>query len=443
MKNHAISVPDWFCNNAIYQINPRTFSKEGTINAIVPELPFLRELGFDIMYLCPIFEEDDSADVEHWSNRQKRYGTNNPKNPYRMNNYFTIDEEYGSLEDLKRFVSEAHSLGMKVLLDLVYMHIGPNAPILKEHPEFAVQDENGDPIYNNYRFVKLDFNSNGLREYLWANMTYLLCEVGVDGFRCDVGDAVPNDFWAEGRRRIQTIKPDAILINEGYKMHRLANTFDACYGFDWEYDTYMVFEGKKSVADLREGYEKIAKSTPTGGLIVRALDNHDTVTDWPQRSEVLMGHDGMELVQVMNYVIDGVPMIYAGNELADTAKVNMFANRFYMGEYEVTDRSKKDTLESIRRQEIYKQLNGLRKNCDVITKGTMSWIENSKPESVISFVREYEGKKIVFIGNLSEVDVNVTLDVELNGGVSILENKCVVSGKDVELAAHGYIVIKL
>ena len=51
----------------------------------------LKELGFNIMYLCPIFEEDDSEDISHWSERQKKSGTGNPKNPYRMNNYFTID----------------------------------------------------------------------------------------------------------------------------------------------------------------------------------------------------------------------------------------------------------------------------------------------------------------------------------------------------------------
>lgn len=443
MKYHAILVPDWFRKNAIYQINPRTFSEAGTINAIVPELPFLKELGFNIMYLCPIFEEDDSMDIAHWSERQKKSGTGNPKNPYRMNNYFTIDTEYGTIDDLKNFVKEAHALGMRVLLDLVYTHIGPTAPILKAHPEFAIQDENGTPVYNSFHFVRLDFNCQGLREYLWTNMTYLIGEVDVDGFRCDVGDAVPNDFWIEGRRRIKAIKEDAILINEGFEMGRLTNAFDACYGFDWEFDTYMVFEGKKNVVELREGYDKIAKNVPTDGLIVRALDNHDTVTDWPERAEILMGHDGMELVQVMNYVIDGVPMIYCGNELADTANVSMFANRFHMAEYEVTDRSKKNTTESIRRQGIYKQLNRFLKECDVITKGTICWVENSEPEKVISFVREYEGKRVVFIANLSEVEVNVTLDMEFNDGDSILKNKCMVSGKEVKLESHGYIVIEL
>ena len=88
MKQTAIISPDWLNKSAIYQINPRTFSKEGTIQAITEEIPFLKELGFGILYLCPIFEEDES--LENRSPRQLASKTNNPKNPYRMNDYFPL-----------------------------------------------------------------------------------------------------------------------------------------------------------------------------------------------------------------------------------------------------------------------------------------------------------------------------------------------------------------
>ena len=139
MKNNAIPSPEWLNKNAIYQINPRTFSKEGTIEAITKELPFLKELGFNIVYLCPIFEEDKSENMDNWSVRQKASNTGNPKNPYRMNDYFNIDEEYGTMEDLKNMISKAHQLDMKVLLDLVYAHIGPDAPVIHKYPDFVKQ----------------------------------------------------------------------------------------------------------------------------------------------------------------------------------------------------------------------------------------------------------------------------------------------------------------
>ena len=111
MKRIALEAPEWLAKNAVYQINPRTFSPEGTLEAVTRELPRLRELGFYIMYLCPIFEADPSEDRANWSTRQKKYGTENPKNPYRMNDYFRIDEEYGSMEDLRAFIAAAHALG--------------------------------------------------------------------------------------------------------------------------------------------------------------------------------------------------------------------------------------------------------------------------------------------------------------------------------------------
>ena len=187
MKNIAIQPPRWLTQSAVYQINPRTFCAEGTISAVTKELPFLAGLGMGTMYLCPIFEEDPSTDRANWSTRQKKYGTENPKNPYRMNDYFFIDEEYGTMEDLKAFVAESHRLGMRVLLDLVYLHIGPNAPILQRHPEFAQQDAEGNIICGSWNFPLLDFGCPGLREYLWSNMVYFDGEIDVDGFRCDVG----------------------------------------------------------------------------------------------------------------------------------------------------------------------------------------------------------------------------------------------------------------
>lgn len=132
MIQKAMGAPEWLTRGAVYQINPRTFSPEGTLKAITKELPFLAEMGFTTIYLCPIFEHDASENRDNWSDRQKKYETQNPKNQYRMNDYFFIDEEYGTMEDLRECVDECHRLGMRLLLDLVYFHIGPCAPILKK-----------------------------------------------------------------------------------------------------------------------------------------------------------------------------------------------------------------------------------------------------------------------------------------------------------------------
>ena len=441
MKYVSVKVPNWFRENAVYQINPRTFSKEGTINSITKELPSLKELGFDVIYLCPIFAADDSEDQNFWSKRQKKSQTGNPKNQYRIRNYFNIDEEYGTKEDLICLIVLAHELGMKVLLDLVYMHMGPEADIIKKHPEFAKLDKEGRLVYNEYGFILLDFNSIGLREYLWANMVYLISEFDADGFRLDVGDAVPADFWAEGRRRIQTIKEDAVLLNEGGDMQRLSYCYDANYGIEWDHGMYQVIQGEKTLEELRKEYDEVAARVPEGGIVLRALETHDTVTDWP-RGETILGNDGMEMIQVMNYVMDGIPMVYCGNELADSAKLSMFANRFHMGKYEVTDRealSKKEY--SIRRQSIIKKLNAWRKENKVVTHGNFTWLDEIFKDGVIAFKREYNDNAFVFIGNLSDTNKNLKIDLEIKN--ILFSNNIEISNVNLQLNKYGYIVAEV
>lgn len=116
--------------NIIYQMFLRSATRGGTIKAGAKLLRHIASLGVDVVYLCPIFEADDDENTEHWSKRQRESGLNNPQNPYRMKDYFKIDEEYGTDDDLKSFVNTAHSYGLKVILDLVYYHCGPCARLM-------------------------------------------------------------------------------------------------------------------------------------------------------------------------------------------------------------------------------------------------------------------------------------------------------------------------
>ena len=437
--------PEWFKRGSIYQINPRTFSPEGTINAVTAELPFLAELGFKTMYLCPVFEEDDSTDKAFWSTRQKASQTENPKNPYRMNDYFEIDSEYGTMADLRRFVAESHRLGMKVMLDLVYWHIGPNADVLNIHPEFAKRDENGEIMRTPYNFPVLNFDNEGLREYLWSNMTYYVGAIDVDGFRCDVGDMVPIDFWLEGRRRIRAIKPDAVLLNEGSNWKYLEEGFDASYSFKLHGAIYNAVKHGKPVQEIRKCHEEIYNAAPKDAIMMRDIDNHDTVTDWPERTELAAGHDGMELIEVFNYIIDGIPMVYCGNELGDSALLSMFANRFHMGRFEVTDRSIKNKDFSLRRQAIIKKLNSIKAESDILCNGSTVWLDNSCEDRVVSFARECADGKIVFVGNITPEECTVEIDIANLAGEILVESKNApkIDGNSLNMPKFSYVVVKI
>lgn len=420
---------------SVYQINPRTFSAEGTIKAVTKELTVLCDLGFKVMYLCPIFKEDDSENKENWSKRQLASKTENPKNPYRINDYFEIDSEYGTMDDLREFVKEAHRLGLKVLLDLVYMHIGPNAEILQMHPEFAAKNPDGSVRLTRYNFPRLNFESEGLREYLWCNMVYYVGAIGVDGFRCDVGDAVPLDFWREGVRRIKAINPEVFMLNEGSNSDYLA-VFDVNYGWSWHEKIYDLINKKITAKDFIADYNAVTEKCGYG-KILRDMDNHDTVTDWPNRIEVQFGSECMDVILALNYTVDGVPMVYCGNELSDKAKLSMFANRFHMGDFEATDRHSV-TEDSEKRKLLIMKLNMLKAENEILQNGSTKWLETDS-DGVLAFERVFAGKKITYIGNFvnseAETDFAVTGEILLSAGCRTENGKLILS-------KYGYVVFE-
>ena len=107
---------------SIYQLSLRVFTPEGTLRAAEKMLPMLADLGPKYIQLVALTKADDNEDRTYWSNRQIASGTNNPKNSYRMKDYFHVDEEYGTDEDFRGFIKAAHKLGLKIILDLVYLH---------------------------------------------------------------------------------------------------------------------------------------------------------------------------------------------------------------------------------------------------------------------------------------------------------------------------------
>ena len=295
--------------SVIYQMFLRPFTEEGTFSAAAEMLNHVRSLGVDVVYLCPVFYQDDEALPEHWSDRQNKSGLGNPQNPYRIKDYFHVDPEYGSDDDLRAFTEKAHTLGLRVMLDLVYYHCGPTAVFLEKHPDFVKQDENGNIRYGLWHFPELNFENPKLREYLWENMEFFVREYGVDGYRCDVGDSVPLSFWEEGRKRLEALRPDIIMLNEGTNPEYL-NAFDVNYDFRWAGMVPSVCAGDASAADLQTYWQEIHDKLPESGLVLRSIDNHDIANDCGSlRIEDRLGSAAVEACLTLNFAMDGVPFL--------------------------------------------------------------------------------------------------------------------------------------
>lgn len=391
----ARNAPEWLTKGIMYQIQPRAFTPEGTLTAATARLSGVAGIGVDIIYLCPVFVADDDMDQASWSKRQKASGMNNPRNPYRMKDYYHVDPEYGTDDDLRALVAEAHRLGMKVMLDMVYLHCGPKAVFLEKHPDFIKYGEDGKAVNAAWSFPGLNFGNPALREYLWKNMEYWVTDFGVDGFRCDVADGVPLDFWETARERLEKIRPDIVLLAEGTRPQNLLKAFDINYGFTLFGAFRSVYRDKKPASLIRETWEKIAATNPEGARFIRYIDNHDISNDdWHNRIEKAWGYKGVNAALALVYTLDGVPFLYNGQEVADTARHSIFGRLAINWENGKTPEGRERTA-------YCRRLAALRHHEQALTGGTLQWLDNDQPESVLSFLRILPDEQILTVVNLS------------------------------------------
>lgn len=316
---------------SIYQMSMRTFTPDGTLKAAEKLLPYVADLGFEYVYILPVCEADRDYDLDTWSPDWRNGVIKNPANPYKHIDYYNVDSEYGTNEDFKNFITSAHNSGLKVIIDLVYLHCGRNLYHLSEDPDFLVRDERGNiPLGERWPFARINFNNIKAREYLWNNMLYYITDCGADGFRCDCGDMVPIDFWEEGIRRVRAVNPNVIMINEGYNRETLEHGFDMIYTDNdmiTEPNSYYMITGKISVAEWKNRMsEEFAKS----GKFIRFVENHDLANvSGVARPEAVLGTDKFEAYIVLCYTLNGVPFIWNGNEFCDTSVNKIMGNREY------------------------------------------------------------------------------------------------------------------
>lgn len=398
--------PDFLRTSVLYQLFLRPFTTDGTFAAAEEMLPHLKETGVDVIYLCPFFEADDDMRQEFWSSRQRGSMLGNPRNPYRIKDYFAVDPEYGSPEDAERFVAAAHALGMKVLFDLVYFHCGPNAVFLKEHPDWIRTNPDGTPKLGQWKFPELDFDSLDLREYLFANMTYLLSRFKADGFRWDVGDMLPLAFREEAHRRCAAVKPDVVMLCEGDSVVDQQAAFDLNYAFPLQRILGGLLAGSTNANAVASVYQDCARRYPRGYRWMHCFENHDISNIAPggSRYEVRCGPRACEAMLATVFLLDGVPMIYNGQEIADNAPHNIWSNRFFGNQHVNWRRAL--TERGRRRHALVKRLASLRHAHPDLFDASVDFLTTAHPKEVYAFRRSLpDGTAFVTFVNASKTTV--------------------------------------
>jgi glycosidase len=313
------SHPEWARDAAIYEVNVRQFTPEGTFTALLPHLARLDGLGVDILWLMPV----QPIGVDRRKGGLGSY--------YSIADYRKMNPEFGTQADLKVVVDSAHALGMKVILDWVANHTAHDHTWITEHPDWYVRNAAGqisnaldrDGKETDWTDVaELDFGKPAMRAAMIEDMKWWLTEMGLDGFRCDVAWGVPLDFWLESRAALVAVKPDVFLLaeEESPAMHA---AFDASYGWEFHHLLNKVTQGTEPVTRIDEYLAKEAAAYPANAYRMHFTSNHDE-NSWQGTEFERMGDDHLAAFVVASTIRNSFPLLYTGQEAKLNKRLRFF-----------------------------------------------------------------------------------------------------------------------
>ncbi len=361
-SREARPVPAWMSKTIIYELWLDAFSKEGTLRGAIPGLQHVADLGPTAIYLSPIAKRSHTPGAS----------------PYNIADYNAIDPQYGD-EALHDFVSAAHKLGFKVMLDIVYYHSAPDS-VTMSIPGFFVKTEDGKIARGFWPQPLPDFGNPQVRRHLIDSLVHWVRDFGVDGFRCDVGAGVPVSFWEEARRNLDNVNPEVILLSEADRPDDQLKAFDINYNFVYYLTMRSVFRDGKPAIGLRENWEETKKTMPQGARLLHYSDNHD----W-RRAVLEFGEKGALAASTLNFTLDGIPFLYNGQEVGDCTSTHWITQAPINWSQRGNGTDQKALEETLTK---YKALFEARRRYPALTSGEVIWINNTEPDSVLSFLRK-------------------------------------------------------
>ena len=236
-----------------------------------------------------------------------------------------VNPEFGTLDDFQSLVKLIHQQGLKIIIDLVANHTAWDNPMIIEHPDWYTHDKTGAIISPNPDWTDvadLNYNQAGLRKYMITMMKYWVRTIGIDGFRCDVAELVPTDFWDSARKELDAIKP-VMMLSEGTLPEHHITAFDLTYSWN-VYDVLeKVIQGRTPATIFGELLKSESDQYPQNSLRMRFNTNHDK-NAWDAPCVEKFGPQGAKATAVLAFTFPGVPLIYNGEEVGNEKKLSLF-----------------------------------------------------------------------------------------------------------------------
>ena len=413
----------------------------GDLAGIREKLPYLRELGVETLYLCPIFE----ASSNH------RYNTGD---------YRRIDPMLGTEEDFRALCQEAHALGIRVILDGVFNHNGRDSRYFNADGRYgtvgAAQSQDS-PYYPWFHFhpwptdydawwgirdlPAVNESAPSYRDFIFEGEDSVIrhwLRAGADGWRLDVADELPDDFIAGIRQAMDETKSGCLLLGEVWEdgSNKIAYSQRRKYLLGGETHCLMNYPFRTAAlcylrggdaADFRESMETIRENYPAPAFqsAMNFLGTHDTPrvlsllgegqtpADKAERAayrlspeEERLGKERWKLASALLYAFPGSPMLFYGDE----AGLQGLEDPFCRGGYP-WGREDEDLLAWFR------LLGRLRKRPS-LRRGDLTWLHAQGP--LLAFRRQAEGETTAAAFNAGDAEAALTLPWEGREALDLL-----------------------
>jgi glycosidase len=335
--NHN-SFPTWVKDAIFYQIFPERFhngSQEndpadtvpwgttptrdnffgGDLAGIYQKLDYLEGLGINAIYLNPIFKA----------------GTNHK---YDTTDYYKVDPCFGTQDEFRNLVEEAHRRGMRIILDAVFNHCGVGF-----NPFFELQQNGSSSMYKNWFIVdsfpieysppsyqtcgstwylpKLNLQNPEVEEYMLNIAQYWIKEFDIDGWRLDVPWKVHPYFWRKFRDKVKASKSDAYIVGEVWRWPDVWLDGKTCDGvINYPLRNYILDYCLWDHMDAEDFHYEINRllevQSKTAPYNLSVLGSHDT-----PRFRTLCDDNLQRYILglVLQFTLPGAPMIYYGDEI--------------------------------------------------------------------------------------------------------------------------------
>ncbi|MEM1687471.1 MAG: alpha-amylase family glycosyl hydrolase [Zestosphaera sp.] len=469
-SGEVVAETPWYLGTTYYSIFPDSFRKSSTgkeddclewgivprphgflggdLRGIIDSLDYISDLGVETLYLTPIFKSPSY-------------------HRYDVEDYFSVDPRLGDLRLFQEFLSKAGRLGVKVVIDLpvhhtsvcnelfvkavlnreyrnlYYFHQEPSEVLVKLVNDFlerrisCVDLRNSisrlsEVPYEKFLDVKVMPKLNVLNEHVRkyvAEVVDFWLSLGVDGFRMDVGQALPPEFVEELKKELEAKKKNTLLLGEAtsdptYLEELLvAGRYDSLMNYGFMRDVLMVLKGMTDLDYfINSSMSKYSVLSPLKSLsLYNLLGSHDT-----PRIKTLVGDPlKLEVAYVLLFSLAGSPSIYYGDEVGMVGGGDP-DNRRGM----IWDESKwdKELLKLI------KDLIRVRKTCTLMRKGLMSM---SRAGNLLVIARYLGSNQALTIINMSE---NPSLTSKVSSLRPVMSRRVNAVENELIFGEYGFII---